>query len=317
MKSKTTLLAAINPIRTLAILFILFIHFYEANFLNFSGIINDTGSLANLPADKFLILSLPLILTKGATIYFFIISGYLFEFKRNTYASFGRLMYNKWVSLLRPYCIVFLLPLIFYLLILSLWSPINHPLSTICTEVLRKIFSSSAWFIPALFVFFIVNYFTPSKYLVRLMWVSLFYTIASGINIHLGVVPVMSHEINFGGFLFTFLLGRYFWIRPKLLNLLSNNALILLILCSFLLSFIETYKMFYDLAPGGAFNTLKLSNINFAIFSFIGLARLFEKRTALFGKIKMNTYFLYLLHPFTNLILSAGRAIIIKKNDFG
>ncbi|MBF4492135.1 acyltransferase family protein [Flavobacterium sp. MR2016-29] len=304
-----------DNIRTVALVFILLIHTSLSNIglVDFTLKMTDNSFHENF--NQLVMHALYNNLFKPGTILFFIISGFLFEMQFSKFNNFSTFIKKKAKSLLFPYLIIFVIPTI---IITGLVEPNigmkeNLTISIFAVRIFKNIFLTNYWFVPALFVTLIINYFIKTKYLFKSLIIFIPIWIIAYLNIYLKFA-ITSHTVWFIGFFFIFTLGRLMYIYNEKISNLSivNNykKLILLSVVSYIISnlesiFIMTYGN-YDFV-----NTLKIGNILYS-FSLFYLLNTLLNKTNFIIPIDISFYFIYLIHPF---VLRMTWVILFKNNS--
>ena len=144
---------------------------------------------------------------KFPTIFFFIIAGYLFQFKFEKYKEFGfkLFLFNKYKSILLPYFLLYLVPEFFYKIIfIPFFGEEVHKIS-LNQDVypfLNNLMVYVFWFIPVLFFNFSINYFIDKKRL-NLFFLLSFVTLIFHIsNIYFRWTDNTSHTFAVFGYTF-------------------------------------------------------------------------------------------------------------------
>lgn len=301
-------------IRYISIIGILVIHFLgticltilrQKGFMT-SGPLHESPSLSYTDGLlDFLGFSFTMNVVKPATIFFFIISGYLFEinfskYRLNGFISFAKKKFN---SLFKPYLIVFVLPT--YLIFL-LAKPFSESWKSgidifgAFHELLVEVAFSNYWFIPVLMVYFFINFFIKEDHLRKALIISVPITLFYSFNIYATVIPITTHTIAIPGFITFFFLGRWLYIRknePISFNKEINLILVLMLLVA---STFESYLIFYKFNNLDFLNTLKITNILYSILLFNLLVKYISLEEIIAPSVfkPYNSYFIYLLHPF-------------------
>jgi peptidoglycan/LPS O-acetylase OafA/YrhL len=142
----------------------IFFNLYGKNIENFNYRIYFSQSLSSALYYNFF---------KIGTNLFFIISGFLFEMQSSNRVSFKAFFNKKVKSLLWPYLIIFLIPTF---IIIGLLEPNfgvkeNINLDIFAKRVLGNMFLTNFWFIPALFITLLLNYFISTKNLFKSLFI--------------------------------------------------------------------------------------------------------------------------------------------------
>ncbi len=297
----------------IGILFTHSIQAFSVHFFNENNIFIGT-------TNEFIFYSALINIGKFATIVFFIISGFLFQLNEHKYSSFKAFINNKYQKLLKPYLIIFLIPILIYNLPIKpfISAPEHVTVLVYVVNILKKIFFSNYWFIPVLFIYFIGNFFLPFRYMKWVFPVAVLITIFYSFNLYNPIIPT-SHTLGFLGFCSFFFLGRIMVNLKPLSSITNSWAIISLCICGFLFSIIETCILHYSFSQADCWNTLKISNI---FYSLTALLLLKDKVIMPSYLLKVDTYMIYLFHPhLKGIILKAivymeGEGLIASRNQF-
>ncbi len=288
--------ASIKNIRIFAIISILVLHF----FLEMDTFKLRIGEHLNLNIYSFSELIIPADLFKFGTIIFFVISGFLFERNVDQYQQdLKRFFFKKYTSLIRPYLLVFVIPICFYLLI-SPYMGFRESLTIklFFARLIRETFLTNYWFIPTLILYFLLNFFIPSRKIVPFLAGSAIITILFSVNIYIHILPLTYHTTTGLGFLSFFLFGRYLFLNPNTSICRHNGDLLACILIlSFLFSYMEGYYLYFVRHIDDFMNTLRFSNLIYSLAVLELFNRLFSNRQLPKALSQANTYFIYLFHP--------------------
>lgn len=304
-----------DNIRTVALAFILLMHtsLMNSGVIDFS--IKMTGESFHANFNQLIMDAIYINLFKAGTILFFIISGFLFEMQFLKFTNFSIFVKKKARSLLFPYLIIFVIPII---ILTGLVEPNigvkeNLTVSVFILRIFQNIFLSNYWFVPALFVTLIINYFIKTKYLFKSLIIFIPLWIIAYLNIYIKFA-ITYHTVWFVAFFFIFTLGRLMYVNnEKISNLLilkNSKKLILLTAVFFIISnlesvFIMSYGSNIDYA-----NTLRIGNIFYSFSLFYLLNNLLNKINFVMP-IDISFYFIYLIHPF---VLRITSTILFKNN---
>ena len=236
------------------------------------------------------LINLIIVTFKFPTIFFFIISGYLFQMKFETYreSGFKHFLINKYKSILAPYFFLYLFPeFIYKILIIPLFGEEVHKI-TLNQDIypfLHFLMVYVFWFIPVLFLNFGINYFIDRKKLNLFFLISLFTLLFHTSNIYFRWTDNSSHTFAVFGYTFFFILGRLYFLGRIKTSIKFKYLIILLLFSFFEFLFLEKNS-----------NTLKLTNVIYSVSLFFFLA-------PRIGKIKFNKeveninfYFVFLIH---------------------
>jgi hypothetical protein len=285
-----------DNIRIIALLSILAVHTNLPN----SKLLNNT----NFDVDsQFLMYIIYINVFKAGTILFFIVSGFLFEMQSSKFIDFSVFIKRKVSSLLRPYFILFFVPTI---VIIGLIEPNfgvfkeNMNFHTYIIRIIENVFLTNYWFVPALFITLVINYFIAKKNIIKSLIVFVPIWLFCYINTYLKFAP-SGHTIWFIGFFVVFTMGRLICIYNNKIadiNLFKSKKKILLIVFIFyVISNLESILIFNYGHNLDYLNTLRIGNITYSIFLFFLLNMIFNKIVFVlpFG---FSFYFIYLIHPF-------------------
>lgn len=198
--------------------------------------------------------------------------------------------------LLIPYIFLYLLPeLIYKLIIIPQFGQETHSI-TIDGDILpflESLLTYVFWFIPVLFLYFLINYFISSRILNKSFVISIFILLFYSFIIHYGFTTNTSHTFAVFGYLFFFFLGRIYFLNHK-----KVDVKLWMLIIAFLFSYFE-FIMLNNNA-----NTLKISNIIYSLILFFFLEKNTQKfrLSAFLGKV--NFYFVYLFHSKVIYIIS-------------
>jgi hypothetical protein len=254
---------------------------------------------------------------KFATITFFLIAGFLINYKFTEYSAL-QYINNRLKKTIKPWAIwlhVLIALDIANVLVIYFKYKRERPLPSLMhflmTEYFDIVFMTSFWFILN-FLICIAILLMFKKYLYKvwfgviLLAISLFYSV----NLYYSWIPTM-HTTALFGFIFYLWLGayinRYYEQISKLIHRTDLFWFILFVSISFLLADFEIIHLQNSFVDD-AYNTLRISNIIYSLFFFamllkIGSVRwintLLEPRNTTFG--------IYLIH--TLIILHALKLI--------
>jgi probable poly-beta-1,6-N-acetyl-D-glucosamine export protein len=287
----------LSDIRFIAMLGVLFVHSTEAFTVHY---FDNANHFFSGTRNDFLFFSVIVNLCKFSTIAFFIISGYLFQLNEEKYSSsFKKFITNKYKKLLKPYLVIFILPIVIYHLILKRFLAVDDDITFASSllNIVKQVFLSSYWFIPVLLFYFIVNFFLPYKYIKYIFLPSLAITLFYAFNLYFPLIPT-NHTLSFLGFLSFFLLGRISFNTN--LNMLPKKRwlVISIFLLGFVLTVWESWFLNYSFQQHDSWNTLKLSNILYSLGTLILLK---DRLSVPKPLLKVDTYFIYLIHPHLKL----------------
>jgi hypothetical protein len=280
----------IKAIRFIAMIGILLIHTSGALSLHlFDAQQNFIGTKGD-----FLFYSFFVDLAKISTIIFFIISGYLYQINEKKYL-FKKFVLNKYKKLLIPYFKIFVLPIILFLLFIRPFFGLPDPLTlhSFLVDLFKEIFFSNYWFVPTLFIYFILNYFIPFRYVKYLLPVAIVITLFYSLNIYYSKV-ITYNATNALGFLSFFLLGRVFTQTNFTIPKRYRSAAIALVILAFSLCLLESWILSYSFFQVDAWNTLRFGNVVLALIMLVVFKDVIRVPSSL---LKIDTYFLYLFHP--------------------
>lgn len=280
----------IISIRIVAMFGVLFMH---ASFLHWQVLHNLDVNFFNNSQLSFSFFSVAISLFKFSSIIFFLISGYLFETNKRRYTDFKKFVLDKYHALLKPYLVIFFIPVCLFLLLVQPYFGDTYNLSFTgyLKNITSAVFLSNYWFVPVLLLYFILNFFIPYKWLKVLFPLSILITLSYSLNLYLNLISTV-HTLSFIGFLSFFFLGRM--QVHKVYKPVKLHFKILLVILFLLLSIAESHFLFYKVHQFDAWNTLKFSNILYSIAVVLLLTHVPEFPPA-FKRI--NTYFIYLIHP--------------------
>jgi probable poly-beta-1,6-N-acetyl-D-glucosamine export protein len=305
-----TPLKNLSSIRFIAMIGILFGHSTQI----FSSYLFNQSHIFIGSKNQFLFYSMMLDLWKFATIVFFIISGYLFQLNRHKYNSFKTFIHNKYKKLLQPYIIIFFIPLLLINLPIKPFftaASFDLTLSSFCISILKQIFFSNYWFIPVLVIYFIINFFLPYKYLKFAFPVSVAITLFYSFNLYHPIVPT-AHTLSILGFCSFFFLGRVVAKSGRYFSFNKLAPAIILFVLAFAFTVFESYWLSYSCKQVDAWNTLKLSNVLYAL----AVLSLLNNRVVIPKKLlETDTYFIYLSHPHMKRVVLLVLAYL-DKNSF-
>jgi fucose 4-O-acetylase-like acetyltransferase len=304
-----------DNIRSVALISVLLLHTVLNNIgvVDFSNVMTEKSLQANFC--QILMGVLYSNLFKPGTILFFIISGFLFEKKVLKFTDFSVFVKKKAKSLLRPYLIIFIIPT--FIVIGLVDSDLGMTIEKIDIFILLKkamnqIVFGIYWFVPALFITLIVNYFIKTKDLFRSFILFGLIWLAAYINLYLQLVTTY-HTVWFIGFFFIFTLGRLMYVYDdKMANLefISTTNLIYASILFYIISNIESMlilKYGYNI---DCINTLRIGNVLYSFSLFYLLNILFNKVNFTIP-IDISFYFIYLVHPF---VLNSTDSLMSKNN---
>lgn len=291
-----------DNIRTVALLSILLIHtgLNNIGFKTFEKELTDSSFYLNF--NQLLMDVLYLNLFKAGTILFFIISGFLFEMQYLKFNDFSVFIRKKAKSLLRPYLVIFVIPTVILIGIIepNVGVKENLNLVTFLIKAFSNIFLTSYWFVPALFVTLVINYFIESKNLFKSLYLFILIWLISYLNIYLKFT-VSSHTVWFIAFLFVFTLGRIMFLYNEKISswriLKDPKKLTFLMILFYIISNVESILILRFAHNPDCVNTMRIGNV---FYSFC----LFYLLNAYFNKFKfelpidISFYFVYLIHPF-------------------
>lgn len=289
-----------NNIRFIAVFFILALHSIFPNI--------ELIRLGQIPSfkeiDYFQLINLALYanIFKAGTIIFFIISGFLFEMQIDKINKFNAFLKKKTNSLLFPYFIIFFIPTMFLVGFIEPYIGVKEDLSIylFIKNSFTSIFLTNYWFVPALFITLMINYFIKTKDILKSLIVFVPIWLFTYINIYLKFTN-SSHTVWFIGFLFIFSIGRLMFIHNNQIaemNVLRNKkTLILLVIISYIISNIESIFIVIYGQNLDYLNTLRIGNIAYSFFLFYLLNYIFSNRKITLP-FDLSFYFIYLIHPF-------------------
>jgi probable poly-beta-1,6-N-acetyl-D-glucosamine export protein len=300
----------IHKTRIIALFGILFLHFSNLAALNYSEY--DA---------KHLFFVLYVNSFKYATIVFFIIAGYLYEsnsakYKKNSFIEF---ILKKTKNLLYPYLIIYIIPeLIYQCFIAPKFGDYKYYPNylQIIKEFIPSIFFTNYWFVPVLFIYFIINYFIEFNSLKKIFFfISIPLTIFYSINIYTHWIYLTNHTTAIPGFLTFFILGRLF--SKEWEGKIKTNLLVLIFIISFILSNTESYVLLKFFNSDDSFNSLRISNIFYSIFAFLFLLKILANVRFPNIFLSINYFFIYLIHPHLIRIFSYLFPLLgVHKNFF-
>jgi hypothetical protein len=292
-----------DNIRVIAILMILFLHTFLNNF-----ILDKYGStpINNIQSYDYLQIfcsATYLNLYKAGTILFFIISGFLFQMQCHKFSDFSFFIRKKAHSLLWPYLIFFVLPILFLYTCVMPYIGYHEQNSfySVFMILVHEILFSNYWFVPALFVTLVLNFFVKSKNLIFYLSLFILIWLIAVINIYVKFVDTTTHTMWFIGFFFVFAIGRLIFLHNEKLSKLNflKNKSILIIFCFvfYVLSNMESMAIFAYSKNLDFANTLRFTNICYSFGLFFLFNAILDDKNWSFLK-KYNIYFIYLIHPF-------------------
>ena len=304
-----------DNIRSVALVLILLLH----TALNNIGIIDFTNEITEkslqVNSSQILMGAFYSNLFKPGTILFFIISGFLFEMQCEKFTNFRVFIKKKTKSLLRPYLIIFVIPIF---IIIGFIEPnlgiIKERIDIfiLVKKAMDLILFGIYWFVPALFVTLIINYFIKTKNLFKALALFGFIWVFFYINLYCQFV-MTSHTVWFIGFFFIFTLGRLMYVyNDKIANLkfINRNNLIFAIILFYIISNIESVLVLMYGYNIDCINTLRVGNILYS-FSLFYLLNILFNRVKFTLPIDVSFYFIYLVHPF---ILKSTTFLMLKNN---
>ena len=251
-----------------------------------------------------------------AVLIFFIISGYLFQMQYQRIDSFVPFIKRKIKSLLKPYLIIFMLPTILILLIQPYVGKEKFDLTFLIffKQFVLGVFLTNYWFVPALFITIIINYFVKTEFVIKSLFIFIPIWLVAYLNIYLKLT-MSYHTVWFVGFFLVFTIGRIICIKEvqisnfKIFN--KNYKILLLTIFLYLISNIESMIIFKYAQNLDYLNNLRIGNILFSISFFYLLNNLFNKWHIKLP-FEISTYFIYLVHPFVLRVTS----FFIYNNNF-
>lgn len=245
-------------------------------------------------------------LFKFATITFFIISGFLINFKFQEYGTIQYLK-NRFKNTILPWGIWLLILILLQFIYKELYNiPLedkyNLPpyLELIAQELIFSIFYTSFWFIPNFFICIIILLFFK-RYIYKI-WFGIALTILSliySINIYyMWFIP--DHTTALLGYVSYLWLGvminRYFSEINQIIKKTSFLIIISIIIILFCLSVRESFFI-YQLGKTDYLNTLRISNILYSISIFALLLKIGKIQWLIkYIEPKSTTYGIYLTH---------------------
>ncbi|WP_035668540.1 acyltransferase family protein [Flavobacterium sp. 83] len=305
-------------IRLIAILSILVTHTALLNLGIAKNLVNITEKSTEIYYYQLLTHTLYINIFKAGTIIFFIISGFLFEMQVVKFKEFTVFVRKKSKSLLHPYFIIFMIPTLIFVGIIEPNFGIKENLSfyLFAIKSIENIFLTNYWFVPALFITLIINYFIKTKYLIKSLIVFVSVWLISYINLYLKFT-ITSHTVWFCGFFFIFTLGRLMNVYNNQIanvNLFrSKNKLLLITFICYIVSNLESMIILVYGHNIDNLSTLRIGNIAYSFFLFYLLNVIFNKIKFVLP-IEISFYFIYLIHPFvlriTNFILYKNNLIV-------
>jgi fucose 4-O-acetylase-like acetyltransferase len=290
-----------NNIRTVAMVFIIALHSTLLNF-KVSDVITDLDQ-TNFNINFWQALSQAFYkdFFKSGTILFFIVSGFLFEMQINKLKVFNTFFFKKFKNLIVPYFFLFFIPtLIIVILIFKGEVASNQTVKFFFSRLIIEVFFGNYWFIPALFVTLMINYFINSKNLIKSFYYFLPFWILAYLNIYYRVTTT-EHNVWFVAFFIMFTLGRIIYFKKDEILKISflNNLKLMTILtfCFYLLSVMESMILLIYADNKDFTNTLRIFNVAYSFSFFMLLNKYFSVRELNLSK-GLSLYFIYLIHPF-------------------
>jgi hypothetical protein len=307
-----------DNIRFVALISVLLVHtcLYNVGMDNFRNELSELSFFQNY--NQLLLFGLYVNLFKSGTILFFIISGFLFQIQFIKFDSFFVFIKKKSKSLLRPYLILFVIPTFILIWIVEPHYGIKegYDLYKLCVKTIESIFLTNYWFVPALFVTLVINFFIKTKYVLKSLILFISIWIVAYVNLYFKFV-LTSHTVWFVGFFFVFTLGRLMYLyneRIFNLELLKNKKKLFLITIVFYV--ISNIEGLLILKYGHNFdyvNTLRVGNILYSFSLFYLLNSLFNDFKVVIP-VEVSFYFIYLVHPFvlriSDYVLSKNAILI-------
>lgn len=304
-----------DNIRSVALVFILLIHTVLNNFgiADFTNEITEKSLQVN--SNQILMGALYSNLFKPGTVLFFIISGFLFEIQYAKFNSFSVFIKRKAKSLLRPYLILFLIPNFIFIWFIEPNFGVQESydlLYLIFVKPIKSIFLTNYWFVPALFVTLLINFFIKPKYVLKSLILFIAIWILAYVNLYFKFV-LTAHTVWFTGFFFIFTLGRLIYAyNDKIANfkLINKNNLIFAVVLFYIISNIESMIILNYGYNVDCVNTLRIGNILYS-FSLFFLLNTLLNEVDFILPIDISFYFVYLIHPF---VLKATIFLMLKNN---
>jgi hypothetical protein len=301
-----------DNIRSVALIFILLLHtilFYNPSMIDLYK--ETSKELFYLNFEQLLLNSLYYNIFKPGTILFFIIAGFLFQMQFLKFDNFYVFLKKKAKSLLRPYLIIFVIPTIFLIIFVYPYvgakeNTDNIEFSALFIKIMESIFLTNYWFVPALFVTLIINFFIKTKDLFIALALFIAIWLIAYLNIYFKFV-MTSHTVWFVGFFFVFTLGRLMFIYNDKISNLSiikdPRQLFLICVLFYIFSNLESLFIMYYAANADYVNTLKIGNLFYSFALFYMLNYGFSKSNFVVP-LNLSFYFIYLIHPFILRITS-------------
>lgn len=303
-----------DNIRIVALISVLLIHTALYN-VAIKAISFDMSELSLHNNYKQLLINCSYInLFKSGTIIFFIISGFLFQKQSPAFNDFFIFLKKKAKSLLRPYLILFVIPTVILIWIIepNFGVKEDYDWYLLTIKTIENVFLTNYWFVPALFVTLIINFFVKTKNVFKsLVWFSLIWLVFY-VNLYCHFV-LTTHSIWFVAFFFIFTLGRLLYMyNDKIANIrfLNKSNLILATILFYVVSNIESMVVLEYGHNGDYINTLRIGNIFYSFSLFFLLNALFD-RMKFTMPIDVSFYFIYLVHPF---VLRLTSFYLMKNN---
>ncbi|WP_433814856.1 acyltransferase family protein [Flavobacterium johnsoniae] len=290
-----------DNIRIVALISVLLLHTCLGNF----GVDTFTADMSELNLnsnyDQLLLNASYLNLFKCGTVLFFIISGFLFEKQFPAFNVFSLFIKKKSKSLLRPYLILFVIPTIILIWIIepNVGRKEDYDFYLFFIKTIRSIFLTNYWFVPALFVTLIINYFIKTEDLFKSLIFFSFIWLIFYVNMYFHFV-LTSHTVWFVGFFFIFALGRLMFVYNEKMasfRFMNKNNLIFAVILFYILSNIESMIILEYWHNTDYINTLRIGNILYS-FALFFLLNLFFSKLNFVLPINVSFYFIYLVHPF-------------------
>lgn len=304
-----------DNIRSIALVFILLLH-TPLNNIGIAGFTNEmTERSLHVNFNQILMGSLYSNLFKPGTVLFFIISGFLFEMQCVKFTNFRVFIKKKTKSLLRPYLIIFVIPTFIMIGFIEPNLGIvkeKMDIGVLFIRVMKEMFLGNYWFVLALFVTLIINYFIKTKNIFKSLVLFGFIWLMFYVNLCCQFV-MTSHTVWFIGFFFIFTLGRLMFVyNDKIANLkfINKNNLILAVIVFYIISNIESMLVLMYGYNVDCINTLRIGNILYS-FSLFYLLNILFSEAKFTLPINVSFYFIYLVHPF---VLKSTTFLMFKNN---
>jgi len=305
-----------DNIRIVALISVLLVHtvLYNVGMSKFSIELSELSFHKNY--SQLLLWSLYVNVFKSGTILFFIMSGFLFEMQFVKFNSFSVFIKKKAKSLLRPYLILFVIPtfIIIWIIEPNFGVQESYNLYLIFIKTIEGIFLTNYWFVPALFVTLLINFFIKTKYVLKSLILFIPIWMLTYANLYFKFVLTTAHTVWFIGFFFIFTLGRLMYLyNDRIFNikLLKNKKqLFLITIIFYVLSNIDSILILKYGHNADYLNTLRMGNILYSFSLFYLLNSLFNDFKFVIP-IDVSFYFIYLIHPF---VLKISDYFLAKNN---